>query len=228
MFMDALKGIIDPEEKRKTIGNLFLKIFDQEIKKEGSSRLLAQGTIKSDLIESGKTKNARAIKTHHNTIVDLRNTFHIIEPISDLFKDEVRDLAKQMEIPDSIVHSQPFPGVGYAIRIVGEVTEEKIELLKRSDHILEDELKQRGIYDQISQCFTVIVDCKSVGVIGDQRNYGHVMAIRSVNTKNIMTAKPSLIPIDVLVEIGSLITNQMNQISRVVYDLTSKPPATIE
>lgn len=227
-FLEALKGVTDPEEKRKTIGNLFVKIFSQEINKNGASKFLAQGTIKSDLIESGKSKSSHVIKTHHNTIMDLKENFDIVEPLSDLFKDEVRELGRKLDVPESIFNAQPFPGSGYAIRILGEVTQEKIELLKRTDQILVEELESRGLYQEVSQCFTVIINSRSVGVVGDRRNYGQVLAIRSVDTKNMMTAKPSPISIDVLIEIGAKITNQIREISRVVYDLTSKPPATIE
>ncbi|GCE63254.1 GMP synthase [glutamine-hydrolyzing] [Candidatus Mycoplasma haematohominis] len=228
IFLEKLKGITDPEEKRKIIGNLFLEIFKEEIKKHGNGKFLAQGTIHSDLIESGQKNQSQTIKTHHNTVSSLKETFELVEPLADLFKDEVKNLGVQLGLPSFITNIKPFPGPGYSIRIIGEVTENKIEILKKVDRILVSKLIEKNIYQAASQCFSVIMNSRTVGVIGDRRSYGYVVAIRAVNSKNMMTATPTLIPIEILTELSNEIVNKVPEITRVVYDLTSKPPATIE
>lgn len=227
-FLRALENVVSPEEKRKKIGSLFVKIFKEIIEQEDEVCFLAQGTIKSDVIESGKNKQDNVIKTHHNMVGELKQQFKIIEPLEDLFKDEIKKMAKELDIPEEIINSKPFPGVGYAIRILGEVTKEKIEIIREGDQILFEILRKNGFYEKISQCFTTLINHKSVGVAGDQRNYGYIMGIRSVNTENMMCAKISDIPTNVLMEISAEIINRIPQISRVVYDITTKPPATIE
>lgn len=228
IFLQKLKGVTDPEEKRKIVGEMFLELFKEEIKKHGNGRYLAQGTIHSDLIESGQKNQSQTIKTHHNTIASLKESFELVEPIADLFKDEVRDLGVQLGLPSFITNAKPFPGPGYAIRIIGEITNEKIEILWKVDKILFAKLNEKNIYRNVSQCFSVIMNSRTVGVIGDKRSYGYVVAIRAVNSNNMMTATPTLIPIEILTELSNEIVNKIPEITRVVYDLTSKPPATIE
>lgn len=229
VFLKKLKGVSDPEKKRKIIGEEFIRAFEAEAKKIGKVDFLVQGTIYPDVIESGKGKSA-VIKSHHNVggLPDVVDFEEIVEPLRDLFKDEVRKVGFELGLPKSVVMRQPFPGPGLAIRIMGEVTEEKLETLRDSDYILRDEIAKAGLDEQIWQYFTVITDSKTVGVQGDFRTYENVIAIRAVTSLDAMTADWARIPYDVLETISTRIVNEVKHANRIVYDITSKPPATIE
>ncbi|MCD7728576.1 MAG: glutamine-hydrolyzing GMP synthase [Clostridia bacterium] len=229
VFLEKLKGVTDPEKKRKIIGEEFIRAFEKQSKQIGAVDFLVQGTIYPDVIESGKGKSA-VIKSHHNvgglpSVVDFKE---IIEPLRDLFKDEVRKVGFELGLPKKVVMRQPFPGPGLAIRIMGEVTEEKLETLRDSDYILRDEIAKAGLDDKIWQYFTVITNSKTVGVQGDFRTYENVIAIRAVTSVDAMTADWARIPYDVLEVISNRIVNEVKHANRIVYDITSKPPATIE
>ncbi len=229
IFLEKLKGVTDPETKRKIIGEEFIRAFEAEAKKIGKVDFLVQGTIYPDVIESGKGKSA-VIKSHHNvgglpSVVDFKE---IVEPLRDLFKDEVRKVGFELGLPKSVVMRQPFPGPGLAIRIMGEVTEEKLETLRDSDYILRDEIAKAGLDGEIWQYFTVITNSRTVGVQGDFRTYENVVAIRAVTSLDAMTADWARIPYDVLEVISNRIVNEVKHVNRIVYDITSKPPATIE
>ena len=229
IFLERLKGVSDPETKRKIIGEQFIRSFEKQAKAIGKVDFLVQGTIYPDVIESGKGKSA-VIKSHHNvgglpSVVDFKE---IIEPLRDLFKDEVRKVGFELGLPKNVVMRQPFPGPGLAIRIMGEVTEEKLETLRDSDYILRDEIAKAGLDDKIWQYFTVITNSKTVGVQGDFRTYENVIAIRAVTSVDAMTADWARIPYDVLEKISTRIVNEVKHANRIVYDITSKPPATIE
>jgi GMP synthase (glutamine-hydrolysing) len=229
IFLQKLKGVTDPETKRKIIGEQFIRSFEKQAKKIGKVDFLVQGTIYPDVIESGKGKSA-VIKSHHNvgglpSVVDFKE---IIEPLRDLFKDEVRKVGFELGLPKNVVMRQPFPGPGLAIRIMGEVTEEKLETLRDSDYILRDEIAKAGLDEEIWQYFTVITNSKTVGVQGDFRTYENVIAIRAVTSLDAMTADWARIPYDVLETISRRIVNEVKHANRIVYDITSKPPATIE
>ena len=228
-FLDKLKGISEPEEKRKIIGTEFYKVFWNEIKKQKVKGYFAQGTIYPDCIESGKG-NAAVIKTHHNK-VSMPNDIEflgIIEPLKELFKDEVRLVGEKLGLPKELVWRQPFPGPGLGIRIIGEVTKEKIKLLQEADYILRDEMHKNGYEENLSQFFCVLPGVKSVGVMGDHRTYENLVIIRAVTTDDFMTADWAKIPYDILQTVSNRITNECKGINRVVYDITSKPPATVE
>ncbi len=229
IFLEKLKGVSDPETKRKIIGEQFIRSFEKISKEIGAVDYLVQGTIYPDVIESGKGKSA-VIKSHHNvgglpSVVDFKE---IIEPLRDLFKDEVRKVGFELGLPKNVVMRQPFPGPGLAIRIMGEVTEEKLETLRDSDYILREEIAKAGLDDKIWQYFTVITNSKTVGVQGDFRTYENVIAIRAVTSVDAMTADWARIPYDVLEIISNRIVNEVRHANRIVYDITSKPPATIE
>ena len=229
LFLSKLKGVSDPERKRKIIGEEFIKVFEKEAKKIGAVDFLVQGTIYPDVIESGKGASA-VIKSHHNvgglpSVVDFKE---IIEPLRDLFKDEVRRVGTELGLPDSVVQRQPFPGPGLAIRIMGEVTEEKLETLRDADYILREETAKAGLDRDIWQYFAVITSTYTVGVMGDARTYEPVIALRAVTSVDAMTADWARIPYDVLERISSRIINEVAHANRIVYDITSKPPATIE
>ena len=230
-FMDDLKGIDDPEEKRKTIGKNFVEVFQEESKKIKNAKWLAQGTIYPDVIESagGKTKKGHNIKSHHN-VGGLPKTLHLklLEPLRELFKDEVRKLGVALGLPDRMVFRHPFPGPGLGVRILGEVKVEYANLLREADDIFIQELEQSGWYDQTSQAFCVFLPVKSVGVMGDGRTYEYVVALRSVETTDFMTAKWSELPYSLLSKISNRIINEVKGINRVVYDISGKPPSTIE
>ncbi|MBV9865907.1 MAG: glutamine-hydrolyzing GMP synthase [Abitibacteriaceae bacterium] len=227
-FISLLKGVTSPEEKRKKIGNEFVATFERETKRLGSMKYLAQGTLYPDVIESG-TGSAAKIKTHHNVGgLPEKMNFELIEPFRTLFKDEVRQLGEEMGMPTEIVWRQPFPGPGLAIRIIGEVTEERLAILREADAILIEEIKRAGLYRQIWQCFAVLPPLKSVGVMGDQRTYAHPIIIRAVTSEDGMTSDWARIPYEVLERIANRIVNEVAGINRVAYDVTSKPPATIE
>jgi GMP synthase (glutamine-hydrolysing) len=230
-FQHALEGVVDPEEKRKIIGREFIHVFEEESKKAGDFKFLAQGTLYPDVIESTskETKSAQKIKTHHNVgglPDDLK--FELVEPLRALFKDEVRAVGLQLGLPESVVLRQPFPGPGLAIRIIGEVTRERLDTLREADWIVIDEIKAAGLYRSIWQSFAVLTPLHSVGVMGDGRTYGNVLAIRAVTSEDGMTADWARLPYDVLAKIASRIVNEVPGVTRVVYDITSKPPATIE
>ncbi|CAM4218222.1 glutamine-hydrolyzing GMP synthase [Lederbergia lenta] len=227
-FLNKLKGVSDPEKKRKIIGNEFIYVFDDEATKLEGIEFLAQGTLYTDIIESG-TATAQTIKSHHNVgglPEDMQ--FSLIEPLNALFKDEVRAVGTELGIPDEIVWRQPFPGPGLGIRILGEITEEKLEIVRESDFILRDEIRKAGLEREIWQYFTVLPDIRSVGVMGDARTYDHTIGIRAVTSVDGMTSDWARIPWDVLEKISVRIVNEVQHINRVVYDITSKPPATIE
>lgn len=227
-FLTKLKGISDPEQKRKTIGNEFIYVFDDEAAKLDGIDYLAQGTIYADIIESG-TATAETIKSHHNVgglPEDME--FELIEPLTALFKDEVRKLGLELGLPEEIVWRQPFPGPGLGIRVLGEITEEKLEIVRESDWILRDEIKKAGLERDIWQYFTVLPDIRSVGKRDEKRTYDYAIGIRAVNSVDGMTSDWAKIPWDVLGQISARITNEVPQINRVLYDVTNKPPATIE
>ncbi|QIB27425.1 glutamine-hydrolyzing GMP synthase [Caloranaerobacter azorensis] len=227
-FLSKLKGVTDPEKKRKIIGEEFIRVFEEEKNKLGKVDYLVQGTIYPDVIESG-TDKASVIKSHHNVgglpeDVD----FEIIEPLRLLFKDEVREVGRKLNIPDEIVDRQPFPGPGLAIRVLGEITEEKLEIVREADWIFRQEIKRNGLDKEIWQYFAVLPDVKSVGVMGDERTYSHLVVLRAVTSTDGMTADWAKIPFDILEEISNKIVNNVENVNRVVYDITSKPPGTIE
>jgi GMP synthase (glutamine-hydrolysing) len=228
-FLKKLEGVIDPEKKRKIIGSEFIRVFE-EAAKQNNAEYLIQGTIYPDRIESGFRKHSDTIKTHHNVggLPEKIDFKKIIEPLRDLYKDEVRTVAKNMGLPDKLVHRQPFPGPGLAVRIIGEVTKEKAELVRKADKIVTDEIEETGLADRLWQYFAVLTDTKSTGVKGDSRAYGYTVAVRIVESKEAMTAGFARIPYDVLEKISTRITNELPQVTRVVYDITHKPPATIE
>lgn len=227
-FLNKLKGVSEPEKKRKIIGEEFIRVFEEEAKKLNNAKFLVQGTIYPDVVESGSGSSA-TIKSHHNVGgLPEDMDFKLIEPLRELFKDEVREVGSELGIPEYIVSRQPFPGPGLAIRILGEITWDKLELLRDTDYILRDEVKKAGLDTKIWQYFTVLPDIKSVGVMGDERTYAHAIVIRAVESVDGMTSDWYKIPYEVLGRISSRIVNEVKGINRVVYDVTSKPPATIE
>ena len=229
-FLDKLQGVEDPEKKRKIIGHTFIEIFDEEAKKLPQVDYLAQGTLYPDVIESVSSKGPSAvIKSHHN-VGGLPETMklQLIEPLRELFKDEVRKVAKELGLPDSIVWRQPFPGPGLAIRVLGEVTEDRLSILRAADSIVQEELKASGWYRKVWQGFAVLLPLKTVGVMGDDRTYEHVIALRVVDSVDAMTADWSRLPHDLVAKISGRIINEVSGVNRVVYDVSSKPPSTIE
>jgi GMP synthase (glutamine-hydrolysing) len=234
-FFEALQGVADPERKRQIIGDLFIRVQEEEIARLGvEASFIAQGTLYTDLIESGKGvgKQAEVIKSHHNVrsplVEEKRAQGRVIEPLASLYKDEVRELGRRLGLPESTVDRHPFPGPGLAVRILGEVTREKVRVLQEADAIYIEELRARGLYDEIWQAFGVLLPIRSVGVAGDSRRYGHVLALRAVVSRDGMTADVYPFPGKDLLEISAHITNSIPEIGRVVYDVSSKPPATIE
>jgi len=229
-FLDNLKGVTDPEEKRKKIGNTFIEIFEEESKKLGRVDFLAQGTLYPDLIESRSFKGPSfTIKTHHNVGgLPEKMKLKLVEPLRELFKDEVRKVGKELGLPFEILRRHPFPGPGLAVRIIGEVTKERADILRDVDVIYIDEIKQAGLYDEIWQAFAVLLSVKSVGVMGDSRTYENVAALRAVTSLDGMTADWYRMPYDILQTISNRIINEVRGINRVVYDISSKPPSTIE
>ncbi len=229
-FYDELNGVTDPEIKRKKIGNTFIKVFEEEAKKLGAFDYLAQGTLYPDVIESVSFKGPSAtIKSHHNVggLPD-KLKFKLIEPLRELFKDEVREVGRKLNIPEFILGRHPFPGPGLAVRIMGEITEERVRLLQKADAVYIEEIKKAGIYDEIWQAFAVLLPVQTVGVMGDQRTYEKVIALRAVTSADGMTADWYPMPHDVLGKVSNRIINEVRGINRVVYDVSSKPPATIE
>jgi GMP synthase (glutamine-hydrolysing) len=230
-FLSALAGVVDPEVKRKRIGSTFIDVFEQEARRLGRVDFLAQGTLYPDVIESTArdTTHAQKIKTHHNVgglPEDLR--FALVEPLRYLFKDEVRQVGLALGLPEDMVWRQPFPGPGLAIRVIGEVTRERLETLRAADWIVIDEIKRSGLYRQVWQSFAILTPVSSVGVMGDFRTYANVVAIRIVQSDDGMTADWSRVPYDVLADISRRIVNEVTGVNRVVYDISSKPPSTIE
>jgi GMP synthase (glutamine-hydrolysing) len=228
-FLEKLAGITEPETKRKIIGEEFIRVFEEEAKKIGEVDFLVQGTIYPDVIESG-LGDAAVIKSHHNVggLPDVVDFKEIIEPLRNLFKDEVRKAGKEMGIPDEIVMRQPFPGPGLAIRIIGDITNEKLEILRNADHIFREEIDKINKQYTINQYFAVLTGMRSVGVMGDERTYDYTITLRAVTTSDFMTADWSKVPYDVLEKVSNRIVNEVKHVNRVVYDITSKPPATIE
>jgi GMP synthase (glutamine-hydrolysing) len=228
-FLERLKGVADPETKRKIIGEEFIRVFEEESKKIGKIDFLVQGTIYPDIIESG-VGDAAVIKSHHNVggLPDYVDFEGIIEPLRDLFKDEVRAAGIELGLPESMVWRQPFPGPGLAIRIIGDITKEKLDILRDTDFIFREEVAKAGLDREINQYFTVLTNMRSVGVMGDERTYDYTLAIRAVTTTDFMTADWARLPYDLLERVSNRIINEVGHINRIVYDITSKPPATIE
>ncbi len=228
-FMDKLRGVVDPETKRKVIGEEFIRVFEEIAKKSGAQYLI-QGTIYPDRIESGFRKNSDKIKTHHNVagLPEKMEFRKILEPLRDLYKDEVRKVARMLDLPKEIVNRQPFPGPGLAVRIIGVLTDEKVRITKKADKIVRDEIEKSGLSESLWQYFAVLTDTKATGVKGDARAYGYVVAVRTMESREAMTASFAKIPYPVLETISTRITNEIPQVVRVVYDITHKPPATIE
>ena len=230
-FLKRLEGVTDPERKRIEIGEEFIAVFEEEARKLGRVDFLAQGTLYPDVIESASSgSNAAAkIKTHHNVGgLPAKMVLKLIEPLRYLFKDEVRQLGLALGLPEEMVWRQPFPGPGLAIRIIGEVTREKLEILRSCDFIVMNEIKKAKLYRPLWQTFAVLTDVRSVGVMGDYRTYGYLAGIRAVTSEDAMTADWARMPYDVLARISNRIVNEVPEVNRVVYDITSKPPSTIE
>ena len=228
-FLAKLAGVSDPETKRKIIGKEFIRVFEEEAKKIGTVDFLVQGTIYPDVIESGLGRSS-VIKSHHNVggLPDYVDFKEIIEPLRDLFKDEVRKTGLELGMPENLVFRQPFPGPGLAIRVIGDITEDKLNILKDADYIFREEIANAGLHKNINQYFAVLTNLKSVGVMGDERTYDYTVALRAVETTDFMTGVWSNIPYEVLEKVSSRIVNEVDHVNRVVYDITSKPPATIE
>ena len=233
-FVAKLKKVTDPEKKRKIIGREFIKVFEQEakkIKREGKVKYLVQGTLYPDVIESVSFKGGPSakIKTHHNVGgIPKKMKFKLLEPLRELFKDEVRKLGHEMGVPDEILWRQPFPGPGLAVRIIGEVTRNRLTILQEADAVINEEIQKNPIYKTIWQSFGVLLPVKTVGVMGDERTYENVLAIRAVTSLDGMTADWVRLPFDLLASLSNRIINEVKGINRVVYDISSKPPATIE
>ncbi|MES9846804.1 MAG: glutamine-hydrolyzing GMP synthase, partial [Candidatus Thiodiazotropha sp.] len=230
-FLKALSGIAEPEQKRKIIGNLFIDIFEEEAGKLEDVSFLAQGTIYPDVIESAGAKSGKAhvIKSHHNVggLPDYMK-LELVEPLRELFKDEVRKIGVELGLPYEMIYRHPFPGPGLGVRILGEVKKAYADLLRQADHIYIEELYKHNLYDEVSQAFAVFLPVKSVGVVGDARAYEYVVTLRAVKTVDFMTAKFAHLPFEFLEEVARRIINEVQGISRVAYDISSKPPATIE
>ena len=229
-FLGKLEGVTEPETKRKIIGEEFIRVFEEEAKKIGKVEYLVQGTIYPDVIESGSSGKGQTIKSHHNVggLPDYVDFEEIIEPLRDLFKDEVRKTGLELVIPENLVYRQPFPGPGLAIRVIGDITDEKLEILKDADFIFREEIAKAGLDRSLNQYFAVLTNLKSVGVMGDVRTYDYTLALRAVETSDFMTATWAKIPYEILEKVSTRIVNEIKNINRIVYDITSKPPATIE
>jgi GMP synthase (glutamine-hydrolysing) len=230
-FLERLEGVADPEEKRRLVGKEFIQVFEEEAAKLGKIDFLAQGTLYPDVIEStsAETKAAAKIKSHHNVGgLPTKMKFTLIEPLRYLFKDEVREVGLALGLPEDMVWRQPFPGPGLAIRIIGEVTREKLEILRAADWVVMNEIKKAKLYRQLWQSFAVLTDVKSVGVMGDYRTYGYLIAVRAITSEDAMTADWARLPHDLLARISDRVVNEVPNVNRVVYDVTSKPPSTIE
>jgi len=227
-FLTALKGVVDPEKKRMVIGETFIRIFEREAKKIGA-KILIQGTIYPDVIESQGTQHSHKIKSHHNVAgLPEKHGFEIVEPLRMFYKDEVRKIADELKFPLEMVTRHVFPGPGLAVRLIGEVTEKKLDILKRADKIVIEEIKKAGLYDQIWMAFAVFTGVKTTGVTGDERKYGELIAVRAIESKDTMTSDWVRLPYDVLSKISERIVTEVFEVVRVVYDITTKPPATME
>jgi GMP synthase (glutamine-hydrolysing) len=231
-FLDALAGVTDPERKRKIIGELFIRTFEEVAKGLGGAKFLVQGTLYPDVIESGGERSgsgASTIKSHHNVggLPDWMD-FELVEPLRNLFKDEVRRVGEELGLPEEIVWRQPFPGPGLAVRIIGDVTLERLEMLRSADAVVLEEMKRADLLREIWQSFAVLPAVRSVGVMGDERTYGHPIVLRAVTSEDAMTADWARLPYELLERISSRIVNEVPGVNRVVYDITSKPPGTIE
>jgi GMP synthase (glutamine-hydrolysing) len=230
-FLEGLKGVLDPEKKRKIIGRIFMEVFEAEAKKIADAEFLAQGTLYPDVIESVSAFGgpSAVIKSHHNVGgLPKRMKLKLVEPLRELFKDEVRLLGKELGLPDELIWRQPFPGPGLAIRILGEVTAKRLKILREADAVLLDVIRERGYYRKLWQSFAVLIPAKSVGVMGDGRTYEHIIAVRAVTSKDAMTADWARLPHDLLGAVSNRIINEVRGVNRVVYDISSKPPSTIE
>lgn len=228
-FLAELSGVNDPEKKRKIIGRVFVEIFEEESNKLSNANWLAQGTIYPDVIESADSQNSHLIKSHHNVGgLPAGMRLKLVEPLRELFKDEVRKIGVELGLPADMVHRHPFPGPGLGVRILGEVKKEYADLLRLADRIFIEELYKHDLYDKVSQAFTVFLPVKSVGVMGDGRRYDYVVALRAVETIDFMTARWAHLPYDFLGHVSTRIINEVDGISRVTYDISGKPPATIE
>ena len=229
-YYDKLKGVTEPERKRKIIGEEFIRVFEEEAKKIGAVDFLAQGTIYPDVVESGLGGESAVIKSHHNVggLPDYVDSKEIIEPLRNLFKDEVRKVGLEIGLPEDLVFRQPFPGPGLGIRIIGEVTEEKVKIVQDADYIYREEIAKAGLDKGINQYFAALTNMRSVGVMGDERTYDYAVALRAVKTIDFMTAEAADIPFEVLQKVMSRIINEVRGVNRVFYDITSKPPGTIE
>ncbi len=227
-YFEMLEGVTAPEKKRKLIGNKFIEIFE-EVAAEESADILVQGTIYSDRIESGITKHSETIKSHHNVGgLPAEMDLDVYEPLKDLYKDEVRDIARRLGLPDKILKRHVFPGPGFAIRIVGEVTPEKADIVRKASHIIKTEMKKEGLYEQVWMAFAVLLSLRNVGIEGDTRSYGYPIVIRIVESEDAMTANFAKIHYELLEKMSTRITNELDQVNRVVYDISNKPPATME
>jgi GMP synthase (glutamine-hydrolysing) len=229
-FLEKLEGVTDPEKKRKIIGREFIAVFEEAAREVHDAQFLAQGTLYPDVIESVSYKGPSVtIKSHHNVGGLPENMkLKLVEPLRELFKDEVRALGRELGLPDEMVGRQPFPGPGLAIRVLGEVTDTRLELVRRADEIVQDEIRKAGLYKELWQAFAVLLPVQSVGVMGDERTYESTCVLRAVTSVDGMTADWARIPFEVLERISTRITNEVRGINRVVYDISSKPPATIE
>jgi GMP synthase (glutamine-hydrolysing) len=229
-FVSQLRGEVDPERKRRIIGHLFIDTFEEEAQRIGGVDFLVQGTLYPDVIESVSVRGPSAtIKSHHNVGgLPERMRLKLVEPLRELFKDEVREVGRRLDLPEAAVRRQPFPGPGLAVRILGEVTHEQLDVLRRADAIVREEIERAGLYDELWQAFAVLLPVQSVGVMGDERTYENAVAVRCVTSVDAMTADWARLPDDVLATISSRIINEVKGINRVVYDISSKPPATIE
>jgi GMP synthase (glutamine-hydrolysing) len=231
LFLSKLEAVVDPEKKRKIIGNQFIYSFDRIASELGNMQYLAQGTLYPDVIESGvsKTKTAHVIKSHHNVgglPEDMQ--FELVEPLRELFKDEVRNVGRELGLPEALIERHPFPGPGLAVRIIGNITKERIKILQEADHVYMDILHEDGLYNDIWQAFAVLIPVQTVGVMGDQRTYENLLGLRAVTSTDGMTADWYRMPLKTLTKISNRIVNSVRGINRVVYDITSKPPSTIE
>ena len=229
-FLDRLSGVTEPERKRKIIGEEFIRVFEEEARKIGAVDFLAQGTIYPDVVESGLGGESTVIKSHHNVggLPDCVDFKEIVEPLRRLFKDEVRQLGTELGLPDELVWRQPFPGPGLAIRVIGDITEEKLSILREADAIFREEMHLAGLDRTTSQFFAVLTDLRSVGVMGDERTYDYTLALRAVQSQDFMTATWSRLPYELLDKVSSRIVGEVKHINRICYDITSKPPATVE
>jgi len=229
-FVDALAGVVDPEKKRKIIGHLFIEVFDEEAQRIGEVGHLVQGTLYPDVIESVSVKGPSAtIKTHHNVGgLPEHMRLSLVEPLRELFKDEVREVGRRLELPERAIRRHPFPGPGLAVRILGEVTPERLAVLRLADAVVREEIEKAGLHDELWQAFAVLLPIQTVGVMGDERTYENAVAVRCVTSVDAMTADWARIPAEVLAAMSSRIINEVKGVNRVVYDISSKPPATIE